>query len=134
LPGAGWCISPWLDLTSRIGRISSNVVRDPIVFADVLDTASHIYLNGHSAHDPLVAPSSADLRGVPPLLLQVGSGELLLDDSLQLAKLAEIAGVDVTLEIWPDMLHAWHLFAGTLSEAAEATHRGAEWLDRKLSS
>ena len=132
LPGAGWCISPWFDLSQRVERLNTNRVRDPIVFTPVLNASALIYLNGHSPTDPLVAPLTAELHGLPPLLLQVGSGELLLDDSLGMATAAAAADVDVTLEVWPQMLHAWHLFARQLSEGRAATRVAAAWLDRKL--
>jgi monoterpene epsilon-lactone hydrolase len=133
LPGAGWCISAWLDLTQRLDRVS-NPARDPIVFAEVLNTSSLIYLHGHSPHDALVSPLTADLESLPPLLIQVGSEELLLEDSVRLDTAARAAGVDVTFEEWPAMPHAWHLFARRLSEGGDATRRGAEWFDAKLSA
>lgn len=134
MPGAAWCISSWFDLTPRVGRQTSNIVQDPIVFPHVLDISAAHYLNGHRASDPLVSPITADLRGLPPLLIQVGSGELLLDDSLRLAKTATAAEVDVTLQVWPQMVHAWHLFAPRLSEGRDATRVAAVWLNKVLNS
>jgi len=132
LPAAGWCISAWFDLLPRDNRPASNRVRDPIVFPQVLNASSLIYLGGHSASDPLVCPINADLEGLPPLLLQVGSGELLLDDSFRMANAAAAADIDVTLQVWPEMVHAWHLFAQKLGEGREAIRVAAAWLDGKL--
>ena len=73
--------------------------------------------------NPLVSPVHADLGGLPPLLIQVGAAESLLDDSLRVAERARAAGVDVTLEVWPDMIHAWHVFAPMLEEGRRAIVR-----------
>ncbi len=81
---------------------------------------------------PLASPIFADLAGLPPLLLQVGTAEVLLDDSTRLAARAEAAGVDVTLEAWQDMFHVWHAFAEMLPEGMEATQELADWIDSKL--
>ena len=79
------------------------------------------YLGGANAKSPLASPMHADLRGLPPLLIQVGSGELLRDDAEGLATRAKEAGVDVTLEVWDEMVHVWHWFLPMLDEARAAT-------------
>jgi acetyl esterase/lipase len=68
------------------------------------------YLNGADPLNPLASPLHADLHGLPPMLIQVGSAETLLDDAVRLAGVAGAADVRVTLDVWPDMIHAWHLF------------------------
>jgi acetyl esterase/lipase len=73
--------------------------------------------------NPLVSPVHAEMRGLPPLLIQVGAAETLLDDSLRVAERARSAGVDVSLEVWPDMIHAWHIFAPMLEEGRRAIDR-----------
>ena len=73
--------------------------------------------------NPLVSPVHAELAGLPPLLVQVGAAESLLDDSLRVAERARSEGVDVTLEVWPDMIHAWHIFAPMLEEGRKAIDR-----------
>ena len=73
--------------------------------------------------NPLVSPLHADMAGLPPLLIQVGAAETLLDDNLRCAEAARSAGVDVKLEVWPDMIHAWHVFAPMLEEGRQAIQR-----------
>ena len=72
------------------------------------------YLGGHAATDPLASPLFADPAGLPPLLIHVGAIETLLDDATRFAAAAEAAGVDVTLEVWPEMIHVWHAFGATV--------------------
>jgi acetyl esterase/lipase len=109
-PGCGWCISPWVDLACSGASMLDNATRDPNVQkAGVLEFAG-IYLAGADPRSPLASPIHGDLRGLPPLLIQVGAVETLLDDSLSLARLAGLADVSVDLQIWPEMIHVWHLF------------------------
>jgi acetyl esterase/lipase len=75
-----------------------------------LDELAATYLNGADPRTPLASPLHADLHGLPPMLIQAGSAETLLDDAVRLARMAGAAGVGVNLEVWPDMIHAWHLF------------------------
>jgi monoterpene epsilon-lactone hydrolase len=82
--------------------------------------------------EPLASPIYADLSGLPPMLIQVGENEVLLDDATRLAERAETAGVNVTLEVWPDMFHVWHFFAEMLPEGKQAIARIGEWV-RELS-
>jgi acetyl esterase/lipase len=83
---------------------------DPLVQKSYLQELAASYLAGTDPRTPLVSPIRADLRGLPPMLVQVGSAETLLDDSIRLAGIAGAANVRITLEVWPDMIHAWHLF------------------------
>jgi acetyl esterase/lipase len=78
------------------------------------------YLGAADARTPLASPLFADLAGLPPLLIQVGSEEVLLDDAVGLAERAKTAGVPATLEIWPDMIHVWHWFFPMLDEGQQA--------------
>lgn len=110
LPGCLWLASPWIDLTLSGASLDAKAGVDPLIQRDYLTELAAAYLNGHDPRDPLVSPLGADLAGLPPMLVQVGSAETLLDDSVRLAGAAGAAGVAVTLEIWPDMVHAWHLF------------------------
>ena len=82
-----------------------------------------LYLGGADPHTPLAAPLYADLSGLPPMLIHVGDAEVLLDDSTRLAARAKAAGVDVTLEVWPDMIHVWQFFAAILPEGQQAIDR-----------
>jgi monoterpene epsilon-lactone hydrolase len=132
LPGAGWAISPWSDLTLSGGSLESNAPTDVIVFRQSLELTRDLYLNGASYAEPQASPIFADLRGLPPLLIQVAAHEILLDDAINLARVAAHANVDVTLESWPGLLHAWHLFARDLEEGRRAIRQGADWLNARL--
>ena len=120
LPAAGACISPWVDLTCGGASYATRAASDPIVKrASVEQMAGH-YLGGQPARTPLVSPLFADLAGLPPLLIQVGSDEVLLDDAVQLASRVRTAGGTADLEIWRDMIHVWHWFLPWLEEAPRA--------------
>jgi phosphinothricin tripeptide acetyl hydrolase len=120
LPAAGVCISPWVDLTLSGASYDAKAATDPIVTRDGVTEMARAYLGQTEARTPLASPLFADLSGLPPLLIQVGSEEVLLDDSVALAKRAKTAGVDATLEIWPSMIHVWHWFLPMLDEAQAA--------------
>lgn len=83
---------------------------DPLIGKAYLTELAGAYLNGSDPLNPLASPLYADLRGLPPTLVQVGSAETLLDDALRLAGAMGAADVRVTLDVWPDMIHAWTLF------------------------
>jgi acetyl esterase/lipase len=87
-----------------------------------------MYLGDTDPRAPLVSPLFADLRGLPPLLIQVGSDEILLSDSTRLAEKARAAGVDVTLEVWEGMQHVWHFAASLIPEGRNAIHRIGEFI------
>ena len=120
LPVAGVCISPWVDLTCSGASYATKAASDPIVKRAGVDEMARAYLGTADPRTPLASPLFADLRGLPPLLIQVGSEEVLLDDSIQLAERAKAAGVDTTLEVWEQMIHVWHWFLPMLDEAEEA--------------
>jgi acetyl esterase/lipase len=128
LPAAGVCISPWVDLEGTGDSMSMNDGRDPLVKKDLVLGMAQAYLGDQDRRTPLAAPLYADLRGLPPLLIQVGTSETLLDDARRLAERAKAAGVDVTLEEWPDMLHVWHMFGSFLPEAQQASDRIGEFI------
>ncbi|KAB7784975.1 alpha/beta hydrolase [Methylorubrum populi] len=110
LPGCLWLSSPWVDLALTGASLQSKASVDPLLSRAYLAELASLYLNGADARGPLVSPINADLAGLPPMLIQVGSAETLLDDSVRLAEVAGAADVAVHLEIWPRMIHAWHLF------------------------
>ena len=120
LPGAAVVLSPWTDLAATGESLDTNAERDPMLDKRGVLAFSRWYLKGADPKAPLASPLYADLRGLPPLLIQVGGAEILLDDSTRFAKRAEDAGVAVTLEIWEEMLHVWHLFSPILKEGREA--------------
>lgn len=110
LPACLWCSSPWTDLAITGGSVAAKAAVDPLLEKSYLQEVATAYLHGADPRMPLASPIHADLRGLPPMLIQVGSAEILLDDSIRLASVAGAADVRVTLQIWPDMIHAWHLF------------------------
>ena len=120
LPVAAVCLSPWVDLEGLGDSMTSRADRDPMVQKDMLVWLAGEYLGGQDPRTPLAAPLHADLHGLPPLLIQVGEAETLHDDSIRLAERATKAGVDVTLDAWPDMIHVWQLFAPRLPEGRDA--------------
>jgi monoterpene epsilon-lactone hydrolase len=91
-----------------------------------------LYLAGVDPRSPLASPVHGDLRGLPPILVQVGSGETLLEDSRRLAARIRAAGGGVTLEEWPGMIHVWHAFAPLLPEATDAIARIGTWVRARL--
>jgi acetyl esterase/lipase len=93
---------------------------DPMVQKEGLLGMAGLYLQGAAPRSPLAAPLYADLHGLPPLLIQVGTSETLYDDATRLADRAKAVGVKVTLEPWDDMIHVWHLFAEALPEGQKA--------------
>nr|BAN08472.1 hypothetical protein [uncultured bacterium] len=122
LPGAGACLSPWVDLEGIGESMTTKAGVDPIVQKAGLLQMAAAYLGGKDPRTPLAAPLYADLSGLPPLLIQVGTAETLLDDASRLAERARKAGVTVTYEPWEDMIHVWHLFAPMLDEGQHAVH------------
>jgi epsilon-lactone hydrolase len=119
-PGAGVCLSPWVDLEGIGESMTTRAKADPIVQREGLAGMAQAYLQGKDPRSPLAAPLYADLKGLPPLLIQVGDAETLLDDSNRLAARAKAAGVEVKLEVWPEMIHVWQLFASFLPEGQQA--------------
>ena len=119
-PAGGVCISPWVDLTNSAESYVSKAGVDPIVTRDAIEELTQAYVGGGDRKAPLVSPLYANLAALPALLIQVGSDEVLLDDALGLAQRAKTAGVDVTVEEWPSMIHVWHWFLPMLDEAERA--------------
>jgi acetyl esterase/lipase len=119
LPACAVAISPWVDLEGMGNSITARAAQDPMVQKDGLLWMAGLYLNGKDAKTPLAAPLHAELKGLPPILVQVGTAETLLDDATRIAEKLHAAGVDVRLAIWPNMLHVFPLFAPILSEGRD---------------
>ena len=134
LPAAAVCISPWTDLENTGESMTSKADVDPIVTKDRLDKMAAAYCGSTDVRHPLVSPIYADLSGLPPLLIQVGTWETLLDDATRLTERAQAAGVDVTLEQWDEMIHVWHAFAAMTPEAQQAIDRVGEYVRGKIGS
>ena len=128
MPAAGVCLSPWVDMEATGQSFVTNAAADPSVAKDRILRMAGLYLAGKSPQAPLASPLHADLRGLPPLLVQVGSIETLLDDARALTERAQAAGVLVELEVWEDMPHVWQHFAPILPEAQHAIARIGEFV------
>jgi len=118
LPAAVAVLSPVTDLTGVGDTRTTLAGFDPVLAGDATSRWS-VYLGGHDPREPLVSPLFGDLRGFPPLLVHAGSREVLLSDSLRLARKARAAGVDVTLDVWDGMWHVWQANPG-VPESREA--------------
>ena len=131
LPRAGICLSPWVDLECLGESMVTKGEIDPVVTRDNTLILAKAYLGDTDPRTPLASPLYADLTGLPPLLIQVGTAEILFDDARRLADRARAAGVDVTLEPWDDMIHMWHFFAAMLPEGQQAIDRIGEFIRQR---
>ena len=131
MPAAASLISPWTDLTCASETYKTRAEADPMITQDSIRDLVALYLGGADARDPLASPNLADLAGLPPMLIQVGSDEVLLDDSRDLAKRARAAGCDVELEVSEGMIHVWHAFYQMLAEGEEAIERMGAYLSAR---
>jgi len=123
LPAAAVPISPWTDLAGTGESLRTRAAADPMVQAELLAPQAKMYYGANDPKNPLISPLFADLSGLPPMLIQVGDAEILLDDATRLAERARNAGVDVDLEVWLEMPHVWHVFAKLLPEGQGAIER-----------
>ncbi len=127
-PACGWAISPWADMEALHETYDTLAAVDPMVGRATITEIARTYLAGADPRSPLAAPIYADLRGIAPLLIQVGAAETLLGDSLTLAGKAGAANVPVRLEIWPEMVHVWHLFHRMLGAGRRAVAEGSGYI------
>jgi acetyl esterase/lipase len=132
LPSCAYLMSPYVDLTLSGESLEEKREVDPLLTPDGLAARVPDYLAGGDASDPMISPIFGDLRGLPPLLIQVGSHEVLLSDALRLAARAAIADVPVTLEVTPGVPHVFQAYAGLLDEAASALDRAADFVTAQL--
>ena len=131
LPAGGISHSGWTDLAHTGESFVTKAEADPLLDKDMLEGMAAAYLGDRPRTTPLASPYYADLSGLPPLLVQVGTAEVLLDDSLRLAEKAKDAGVDVTLEVWDDMPHVWQAFASFLPEGRQALESCGEFIKQR---
>lgn len=134
MPCAGVCISPWSDLNCSNASYQTRAAADPMITDADITLMAATYLAGADAKQPLASPNRADLRGLPPLLIQVGRDEMLLDDAVVLHEAARSAGVESTLEIWDDMIHVWHAFHPMLPEGKQGIARIGEYLRERFTT
>ena len=120
LPAAAVCLSPWVDLLADSGSRIDRAKRDYVLATPDLHRAAGLYLEGADPKTPLASPIYGVLTALPPLLIQVGSDEVLLDDATRLAEKAQAAGVDVSLEVWEEMFHVWQMVSAFVPEGRQA--------------
>lgn len=130
LPAAAVCLSPWTDLANTGGSIKNKAKIDPFVTPEDLEFDAKQYLGEADPRNPLASPLYANLQGLPPLLIQVGGREILLDDSVRLAERAKAVGVDVKLDIWEDMIHVWQAFAAFAPESRDGINQIGEFIQK----
>lgn len=128
LPRAGFLLSPMLDYTLSGASISSCAAKDPVICIEDLRQTVAYYCSEAEIANPLVSPLYGDLTGLPSLLIQTGSEELLLDDSVRLAKQATEVGVNVQMEVWNGLWHVFQSSAGKIPEANRAIRRIASFI------
>jgi acetyl esterase/lipase len=128
-PDDAVCISPWVDFEAEGESMKSRAKQDLLVSREMILNLARMYMGEKgSLREPLAAPINASLNDLPPLFIQVGNTEVLLDDATRLADSAQGAGVDVTLQIWDEMPHVWHLAAPILPEGQEAIDKVGEFV------
>lgn len=132
LPAGAVPMSAWTDMTQSAETYRTKADADPSISKQYLDRMSGYYLNGADPKTPLASPLFGDLSGLPPMLIQVGTSETMLDDSRHYADKAREAGVDVTYEPWEDMIHGWHGSAAALPEAQDAIDRIGTFFKSRL--
>ena len=129
LPACAWLISPWTDLTMSGASLDTKDAVDPIIHKAYLGELAVAYVpTDIDRASPLISPLFADLRDFPPILIQVGSAETLLADATRFAAAAGSVDVDVRLEIWPHMIHAWPLWNAKLTAGREALAKAGEFI------
>jgi len=133
LPNACVALSPWVDLTNTSETHQTRVKLDCMLIKRELDEAAVMYANGVDLRHPLISPLFADLSGLPPLFIQVGTDEILLDDSLKLAEKAKKAGLNVNIKVWKGMFHIWHMMEKFMPEAKQAMNELCAFIRLQLS-
>jgi epsilon-lactone hydrolase len=134
LPAAALVMSPYADLTLAGTTLESKREADPLLSREALQARVPDYTAGQDAALGLISPIFADLSGLPPLIIQGGTHEVLLDDAIRLARQAAIADVEVTLDITPGVPHVFQAYYPILDEAAAALDRAGQFLSAQLSS
>jgi acetyl esterase/lipase len=132
MPASALLFSPWTDLAGSGASIIANRDRDPMFVSHRLREGGEIYLNGANPENPLASPLYGDFTGLPPMLIQVGDGEILLDDSTRLAARARSAGVNIELQIWEAMPHVWQISQAFLPEARDALNQAAAFAKQQI--
>jgi len=131
MPACAWLISPWTDLTMSGATLDTKDAVDPIIHKAYLEELADAYAPAPiDRRNPLISPLFSPLHGFPPTLIQVGSAEGLIADATRFTEAAGSADVDVTLEVWPHMIHAWPLWNAKLEDGRRALARAGEFIHR----
>lgn len=132
-PACAWLASPWTDLTMSGASLATKDAVDPLIHKAYLEELASAYAPASvDRKDPLISPLFTDLHGFPPTLIQVGSEETLLDDAVRFARAAGSAEVNVTLQIWPHMIHAWPMWNAKLEDGRQALSQVGQFIRRWL--
>jgi epsilon-lactone hydrolase len=134
LPAATVLLSPWTDLQGTGDSMKTRAEVDPMINVDPAEKTARLYAGDIPLGDPRVSPINADLTGLPPVLIQVGDYEVLLDDSTRLAERAKAAGVEVTLEVWDEMIHVFQFFAPMVPEATQAIEKIGAFIRERVAA
>ncbi|MFN6980885.1 MAG: alpha/beta hydrolase [Brevundimonas sp.] len=132
LPAGGVAISPWANLEMTGASYTTRDGVDPLCTREVLMLMARAALGHTRPNDPDVSPVFADVRGLPPTLIQIGESEVMLSDAIRLATHLADSRVRTSLEVWPDMFHVWPMFVDVIPEAAEALQTASAFLDRAM--
>jgi acetyl esterase/lipase len=130
-PAGLYLLSPWLDMTTTAESYDKVGARDPMISREGIVGVATAYL-GTQPDNPLASPVRADVSGLPPMLIQVGSEEVLLSDSITFANKAAMTGIDVSLRVWAGMPHAWPLFHPFLRAGLPAIDEVGAWMRKRL--
>ncbi|WP_293682813.1 alpha/beta hydrolase fold domain-containing protein, partial [uncultured Phenylobacterium sp.] len=133
-PAGFFAISPWADLTQSGASYAAKAEHDPMITKAGLDNMALAYLGGLDARDPLASPIFGDFSGVAPVLIQTGSEEALLSDSITMADVLAHARVEVCLEVWPEMIHVFHAWSGQLQVARRAINVAGQWMEERFAT
>jgi epsilon-lactone hydrolase len=132
LPAAAVALSPWTDLALTGASLTANAAADPMLNVAILPTLADYYLAGADPTHPYASPLYGDASGMPPMLIHVGSDEILHDDAMRMAEKLRAAGREIEIEVWPRMPHAWHLYARLVPEGRAALAKIGSFLQARL--
>jgi monoterpene epsilon-lactone hydrolase len=131
MPAGAVLLSSWTDLVGTVESRTTRDAVDPIFSGSIVNFLANFYAGTEEKHNPLLSPIYADLHGFPPLLIEVGSDEVLLDDSLQVAEHARVANVPVELTVWDDMWHVFQQYSSVLPEGQQSLENIGRFIRRQ---
>ncbi len=132
MPAGAVCISPWADLSATGESMHENAHHDPMIPVSLLKFLAKIYAGEHSPHDPMLSPVYADYSGLPPILVQVGSTEVLLSDAQRVVAAAQRAGIPVQLTVYPEMMHVFQVMAHIIPEGKDAVREIGRFVHKHI--